>query len=103
MAAGVPVIATDYSSCRELVAGRGELINVLGVFTVGRLNIDHAIPDETDLVAKLDLLYRNPSLREQHRRNGLDFAATLDWDRIMPSWERLLSERFRRQFTLPKS
>jgi len=94
MAAGVPVIATNYSSCTELVRGRGELIRVLALFTVGRLNIDHAMPDETDLIAKLDLLYRNPPLREQHRRSGSDFAATLDWKLIVRSWLQLLSERF---------
>jgi glycosyltransferase involved in cell wall biosynthesis len=93
MAAGVPVIATDYSSCSELVGGRGELIRVLGLFTVGRLNIDHAIPDDADLVAKLELLYRDPARREQHRRNGLDFAATLDWDLVMCAWEHLFRDR----------
>jgi glycosyltransferase involved in cell wall biosynthesis len=90
MAAGVPVIATDYSSCVELLEGRGELIKVKEFLTAGRHNIEYAIPDIDDLVAKLDLLYTQPDLRKKHSKSGLEFARTLDWDEIVKSWDSLL-------------
>ncbi len=90
MAAGVPVIATDYSSCVELLDGRGELIKVKEFLTAGRHNIEYAIPDIEDLVAKLDLLFTRSDLREKHSKAGLEFARTLGWDEIVKSWDSLL-------------
>ena len=92
MAAGVPVIATNYSSCVELLEGRGELIRVKEFLTAGRHNIEYAIPDIDDLVAKLDLLYTQPELRKKHSNSGLAFALTLDWDEIVRCWDNLLIE-----------
>jgi len=91
MAAGVPVIVTAHSACVELVEGRGELLEVKGLMTAGRHNVDYAIPDVDDLVAKLDLLYERDDLRERHRRNGLQFARTLDWGSIVLQWDALLT------------
>jgi glycosyltransferase involved in cell wall biosynthesis len=90
MAAGVPVIATNYTSCVELLEGRGELIAVKEFLTAGRHNIEYAIPDIDDLVAKLNLLYSQPELRKQHSKAGLEYARTLDWDEIVKRWDNLL-------------
>lgn len=90
MAAGTPVIATDYTSCVELLEGRGELIRIKEFLTAGRYNIEYAIPDIDDLVAKLDLLYSRPELRKKHSAAGVEFARTLDWDEIVKSWDSLL-------------
>jgi glycosyltransferase involved in cell wall biosynthesis len=90
MAAGVPVIATNYSSCVELVEGRGELIRVKEFLTAGRHNVEYAIPDIDDLVAKLEMLYTQPELRKRHSNSGLEFARTLDWDDIVKCWDDLL-------------
>lgn len=91
MAAGVPVIATNYSSCVELLEGRGELIKVKEFLTAGKHNIEYAIPDIADLTAKLELLYREPNLRRHHSDLGLEFARTLDWTEILKSWDELLT------------
>ncbi|MCD6505105.1 glycosyltransferase family 4 protein [Candidatus Poribacteria bacterium] len=93
MAAGVPVIATGYSACVELVEGRGGLIKVKEFLTLGRHNIEQAIADVDDLVDKLNLLYDNADLREQYSRRGLEFAQTLDWNRIVEKWNALLASR----------
>lgn len=90
MAASVPVIATGYSSCVELLEGRGELIKVKEFLTAGRHNIEYAIPDIEDLVAKLNLLYMRSDLREKYSESGLQFARKLDWDEIVKSWDSLL-------------
>lgn len=92
MAAGVPVLATGYSACVELVEGRGELIAVKDFLTAGRHNVEYAVPDVEDLAAKLTRLHDRPELRVHHRGQGLDLARELDWDRLAPRWERLLSE-----------
>jgi glycosyltransferase involved in cell wall biosynthesis len=90
MAAGVPVIATDYTSCVELLEGRGELIKVKEFLTAGRHNVEYAIPDIDDLIAKLNSLYTRPDLRKKHSAAGVEFAHTLDWDEIVKSWDSLL-------------
>lgn len=90
MAAGVPVVVTDYSACKEFAEGRGELIAVKEFLTMGRVNIDHAVINVDDLTAKLVKLANDPALRERYARDGRAFAETLDWDRIMPQWLELL-------------
>jgi glycosyltransferase involved in cell wall biosynthesis len=88
MAAGTPVIATDFSASAELVRGRGELIAVKERLTIGR-NIEQAIADTDDLVACMERLYDDPLLRARHRRAGLAFARELEWKNIVPQWRRL--------------
>jgi len=92
MAAGTPVIATNYSACVELLEGRGEVIGVKEFITAGRHNVEYAIPDIDDLITKLDLLYSRADLRKKHSESGLEFARTLDWEVIVKSWDRLLTK-----------
>jgi glycosyltransferase involved in cell wall biosynthesis len=90
MAAGVPVVATRCSACVELVEGRGELIDVKGFLTVGPFNLEHAIPDEDDLVNRFELLYADPERRQRCREAGLEFARTMSWEAIIEQWRALL-------------
>jgi len=85
-AAGVPVVATDYSACSELVRGRGELVRILTTTTVGANLIEHAVIDVDDLAACVEKLYRNPALAKQYSEAGLAFARSLCWDNLMPQW-----------------
>ena len=75
---------------RGLLEGRGELIKVKEFLTAGRHNIEYAIPDIDDLIAKLNLLYTRPDLRKKHSAAGVEFAHSLDWDEIVKSWDSLL-------------
>lgn len=90
MACGVPVVATGYSACVELVEGRGELIKVKELLTMGVNNIDQAVADADDLAAILERLYTDSALRETYGRQGRAFAETLDWDALMPQWVSLI-------------
>ena len=91
LAAGVPVVATDFSACPELVRGRGELARVLTtVISPGNL-LEQAIVDVEDLARCIEKLYLSPSLREEYGRAGRAFAETLSWDRLMPQWLEVLS------------
>jgi glycosyltransferase involved in cell wall biosynthesis len=91
MAAGVPVVATRYSACEELIDGRGELIDVKAFFPAGRNCIEHALPDIDDLEAKLELLAAEPDRRARHTAAGHAFAQQLSWDALQPRWEELLT------------
>jgi glycosyltransferase involved in cell wall biosynthesis len=95
MAAGVPVAVTDHSACTELVSGRGELLAVDRLLTIGRYNLEQAIVDEREVADALARLYAEPELRARHRRAGLEFVERLDWDRIVGEWEELLQHRVR--------
>jgi glycosyltransferase involved in cell wall biosynthesis len=90
MAAGVPVVATDYSACPELLRGRGELIRILTTVAAGTNLIEHAVIDVDDLAVCIEKLYRNPALAKQHSEAGLAFAQTLTWDSLMPKWLELI-------------
>jgi glycosyltransferase involved in cell wall biosynthesis len=92
MAAGTPVIATNYSACVELLEGRGELIKVKEFVTQGRHNIEYAFADIEDLTGKLDLLYNRRDLLQQYSELGVAFAKTFDWDRIAQQWHHLLMQ-----------
>jgi len=91
MAAGIPVVATDYSACVELVTGRGELIAVKEFTTAGRYNLEQALPDVEDLVAKLEGLYLDPDRRQAHRQSGLAFTRQLRWEPRIEEWVTILS------------
>ncbi|MBI2928462.1 MAG: glycosyltransferase family 4 protein [Verrucomicrobia bacterium] len=90
-AAGVPVVATDYSACPELVRGRGELVRILTTVTAGTNLIEQAVIDVEDLAACIEKLYRNPELVRQCSEAGLAFAQSLNWDNLMPRWLQLIS------------
>jgi glycosyltransferase involved in cell wall biosynthesis len=86
LAAGVPVIATDYSACPELVRGRGEVVRAAAMVTAGVNLIEHAVIDVDDLAAQIERLQQDPELVRRYSEAGLAFARTLSWDALMPQW-----------------
>ena len=90
MAAGVPVVATNYSACTELLRGHGELVDVKQFQIVGRLNVEHAIPDVDDLAGRLDKLYQAPGILKRYRDDGLQFVQKFSWDVVLDAWLQLL-------------
>jgi glycosyltransferase involved in cell wall biosynthesis len=85
-AAGVPVVATDYSACSELLRGRGELVRILATVTAGANLIEHAVIDVEHLASCIEKLYHDPALVSQYSKAGLAFAKSLTWDSLMPQW-----------------
>jgi glycosyltransferase involved in cell wall biosynthesis len=81
MAAGVPVVTTNESSNRELAEGRGLLIDVKTFITGTALNLEIPLPDEEDIAAKLEMLYRDPDLRAELAAQGRRFAEEWPWER----------------------
>jgi glycosyltransferase involved in cell wall biosynthesis len=91
LAAGVPVIATDYSACQELVRGHGELAKVQTFLTMGTNLIEQAVVDVDDLASCIIRLYQDKDRMAGYREAGLRFAATLNWAKLIPSWVQILT------------
>lgn len=85
-AAGIPVVATDCSSCSELLRGRGELVKVLTTMTVGTNLLEQAVIDVDDLAACIEKLYRNQQLAKEFSAAALEFARSFSWDKLIPQW-----------------
>jgi len=90
MAAGVPVVTTDYAAGAELVRGRGRLIRVAQWITGAIHDTDLALADEDHLVEILKHLHDAPEEREQWARKGRVYAEEWTWDRCHAAWESLL-------------
>lgn len=90
LAAGVPVVATRYSACIELVEGRGELVDILTTQTLGNNLIEHAVVDVEDLARRIETLYLNPGLIACYAEAGRRFAVSLDWDLLIPKWMEII-------------
>ncbi|MBL9171516.1 MAG: glycosyltransferase family 4 protein [Verrucomicrobiales bacterium] len=86
LSAGIPVVATDYSACPELVRGRGELARVLTTITTGMNIVEHAVIDTDDLARCIEKLYLAPDLVQTYGRAGREFARKLTWDSLVPQW-----------------
>lgn len=82
MACGAVSLAMDYCSGPEIVGdGRGVLVKALEYEEIGTWGgaIDK-FPDMTDLVSKLDGLYRNPAERAAIAQKGMAWARSHTWD-----------------------
>lgn len=91
LAAGIPVVATDCSSCPELVEGHGELIQVKARLTTVPYGIEYAFADAAHLVEILKMLNQDLPLRVKYRNEGHAFAQEFAWDDLMEKWHGLLA------------
>ena len=92
LAAGIPVVGTDCSSCRELVEGHGELIRVKAKLTTAPYGIEYAFADVSHLVEILKTLNEDLALRVKYRNEGHAFAQQFAWDDLMEKWHALLAQ-----------
>ncbi|HEX8915231.1 MAG TPA: glycosyltransferase family 4 protein [Humisphaera sp.] len=77
-ACGVPAVATDCSSCPELLPDPAQRVRVRATLVMAR-NVEQAVVDEADLAAKLDAVYHDAALRRRLAAAGLRVAAGHDW------------------------
>jgi len=98
---GIPSILTDYTTSKELIEGRGELVKVLGKRWkyMGmppdrrRTKMKYAIPDIDDAVDKVISLVDNIELRERLGKRMMKFVYdNYDPDKILPKWDRLIRQ-----------
>jgi len=93
MAAGIPNIATDYTTSRELLDGHGELIRLSKEmpYIIGQLNTHRALPSVPDMEKKIEKLYKRPKLREQYSKVGRRFVLDhYNWEKVLRQWTELL-------------
>lgn len=79
MACGIPCIATNYAAHKELLTGRGELINSYFQICIHD-NIERAYPIMPDFLTKMNLLYHDKELRKKYSQKGIVLAKKLTWD-----------------------
>lgn len=90
MAAGVPVVVTDYSAHPEWVSGCGELVPPAVLESEPLTNIRRAIIDVNEYVESLLKLIDDPILRAKYGSLGRERAKTMDWSIICKQWEDLI-------------
>jgi len=92
MAAGVPCIATNYTTMPELLStdGSGGLLADPAAYITGMYNIERAIVDTNHLAIQMDKLYRSPSLRDAISQKALKRAHSFRWDNVFKKWQKLV-------------
>ncbi len=77
-ACGVPVLATDYSACPELLPDPWQRLKVKDLLILSR-NVEQALVDEDDLTGKLNTLYHDSPMRSVLRAAGFDARTLCEW------------------------
>jgi len=90
MAAGTPVVVTDYSAHTEWVGEAGELIPPIALESEPLTNIRRAIIDVDLYVASLLKFINDKDLRESCGRKGIEIAKSMDWEIICKQWESVI-------------
>ncbi len=80
-ACGVPALATDCSSCTELLPNLFQRIPVRETVTVNG-GMSRSLIDVAELAARLDRLYSDHALREELSRSSSAFATRFDWETV---------------------
>ncbi len=92
-ACGIPVLATDFSACSEIIAYPFGKLKVLDTLTMNR-NFEQAIVSVDDIVDKLNILYGDwntgGKLIADLGRQGRQFALGMDWSSITAEFCRLI-------------
>lgn len=93
-AAGTPCIATDYTSCAELIENRGWLIPVKDWFWYSLFGIRRANVDEYKFADAMKEAYNKTLYCNNLGNQGTRWAReNVDWDKcIMKQWDKLLCE-----------
>lgn len=91
MAAGVPMIITDYTNTKELVPdGTGLKIPVQREIT-GTYNVQRAFADIMGAVKHLNYCYYNPKEVEKMAINARKhIESNYTWSKVYPQWESLI-------------
>jgi glycosyltransferase involved in cell wall biosynthesis len=90
MAAGTPVVVTDYSAHPEWAVGCGELVPPAVLESEPVTNIRRAVIDIDAYVMSLIKLVDDKELREKYGSNGRKVAETMDWSIICKQWESVI-------------
>jgi len=90
LAAGVPNILTDYSAHADWGKDAIYLCKVAAFEHEPRTGFIKAIANVNDCAKKLSLLAASKKMCEEWSKKGVKLGAQLDWDNVVPMWEKLI-------------
>lgn len=99
MAAGTPVVISDYTTSEELIAQgdpspRGQLVEIetflndIPDFT----GAPRSLIDVDDMAEKLEFYYENRDKLVEHGENAREWVQRLDWNNVSNQWNDLMSD-----------
>lgn len=87
MATGCTQLVSGHSALQELVEGHGGLTvkNAAYMMNASGINTWGMVSDVEDMVKKLNILYKNPELRNKYAKEGYEFITsdTFKWPNIV--------------------
>lgn len=92
MSCEIPVVATDYTTTKELIIDDGICgISVpISAEITGSWNVERAVISVPETVEALNTYFRSTSLRVEHGRNGREkVLRQYSWDVVIPQWKEL--------------
>jgi len=91
-ACGVPSIGVNYSAIPELIKDRGAVVPASDWILHTPYGMRRPLIDIRELSKKMSFMYHNKNHREQMGNNALEFALTMDWEKILPSFKKLIED-----------
>lgn len=93
---GTPAAITNCSTSPELVGGHGWLVETNPDYIFVPVWIPtlqyYPVASKKSALTHLGDAYNNPGKREEYGRKAREFALNYSWNRVMPSWFKLLEE-----------
>jgi glycosyltransferase involved in cell wall biosynthesis len=97
MAAGIPIIATDYSAHVEWSRSAGELVPPIAFKAIPVTNVRKAIINLDEFVGALLKLINDKDLREKYGVNGREIAQKMDPLNVCMQWEQLIDNTLQKE------
>ncbi len=94
-ACNVPTIATDFTTTNELVVEPRTGLGVkLATTITGTFNVERGVVDKKDFVEKLNMYYKDESLRQELAKNCRpNCVKKYDFEKVVyPAWVKLIKE-----------
>jgi glycosyltransferase involved in cell wall biosynthesis len=98
MAVGCPQIVSDHSCLKELVEGHGGLTvkTAAWIANTSGFNTWGGVPDEDDLVKKLEWAYQYPEMMRQYGEDGFKYITQpkFNWEVIADQFDDIIKQQF---------
>lgn len=92
-ACGVPTIGTNFSSMPELIESCGELVQPAEYLCSQQLCTWQAIPNTQEIAEKIELLYKDGTLRKKYSQKCIARAKEHNWDHLIKyKWKPLFDK-----------
>ena len=88
MACEIPVVATDFTTTKEIVLdNKAGIAAKVAETIIGTYNVQRAIADKKDFADKLQIMFDDENMRKEFGRNGRKAVVEkYSWKVVMPRW-----------------